>query len=163
MEAAHKRFNCICQMAPMCAPSSKPNRHLYRIGAAPYWVAMSISTVERVRLSWAGPFSTSKLSHRVWGSGPHLIHDSFGSLKPTAQTTPRSVQPILHSSRRSVPILYNRPPLFPKNCPSHWGFGPRLVIQCGLRSMRTNDINTNSQTRYQTQHTQDNKHVTVKA
>jgi len=35
-----------------------------------------------------------------------------------------SVQSFLHSTRQSVPILYNGPPLFCQNCLFTWGSGP---------------------------------------
>jgi len=37
-------------------------------------------------MSWAGPFSPSKLSLDVWGSGPHLIHGSLGLGHPSPDT-----------------------------------------------------------------------------
>ena len=40
-----------------------------------------------------------------------------GPPKSTLQTTYRSVQPFLHSSRHTVHILYNGPPLPIQNCP----------------------------------------------
>jgi len=42
----------------------------------------------------------------------HLIHASVGQPESKSQTVSRSVQPFLHSSRQSLPILYNGP-LFP--------------------------------------------------
>jgi len=47
---------------------------------------------------------------------------SFVPPKSTSKTANRSVQPVLHSSRQKVHILYNRPP-FLKHCPSHGGSG----------------------------------------
>ena len=59
--------------------------------------------------------------------GPNLIHNSLGPSKPTNRTASRSVQPFLHSSRHSVPIFYNGPPLPPPNWPFSWGSGPNLM------------------------------------
>jgi len=49
----------------------------------------------------------------------HLIHGSLGPLESSTQTS-WSVQPFLHSSRQSVPILYNGA-LSPQHCPFPWG------------------------------------------
>ena len=49
----------------------------------------------------------------------HPICGFFGPTDSTFQMASRSVQPFLHSSRQSyVPVLYNVPPLSPKNAPS---------------------------------------------
>jgi len=53
------------------------------------------------------------------GSGPHLIHDSFGPSKPTIQVACWSVQPFC-TYDCSVPILYNGTHLT-KTAPSHGG------------------------------------------
>ena len=62
-----------------------------------------------------------------------LRHRSFCPHKSTTQTACRSVQPFLHSSRQSVPILYNGPTFPLKISPLHrgiwipsntWFFGP---------------------------------------
>ena len=60
---------------------------------------------------------------------PHLTHDFLGPSKPTTQMPSRSVQPFLHMSPQSVPILYNGMPLSPplKIPPSRGGFGPHLI------------------------------------
>jgi len=39
---------------------------------------------------------------------PRLIHGSLGPPEYSTQTAARSVQPFLHSSQQSVPVLYNR-------------------------------------------------------
>jgi len=57
----------------------------------------------------------------LWGFGSHLIHDSLGPTKPITRTVSRSVQPFLHSSPQSIPILYNEQPISPKNCSFPWG------------------------------------------
>ena len=52
----------------------------------------------------------------------HLTHASLDPPKSTLQTTSRSVQLILHSSRHRVAIHYNRPLIpSPQNCPLAWG------------------------------------------
>ena len=57
------------------------------------------------------------------------MDDDGSSLRPpisASQTISRSVQPILHTSRQRVPILYNGPPSLPlKLLYSHGGSGPR--------------------------------------
>jgi len=55
-----------------------------------------------------------------WGSEPHIMHDSLDPSDPKIQTVSRSVQPFLHRWPHSVPIPYNRPPLFPQKCPFPW-------------------------------------------
>jgi len=55
---------------------------------------------------------------------PYLMHGSLGPLKSLVQTASRSVQPFLHSSRQSVPILYNGPPCPLKIVHSHGGSVP---------------------------------------
>jgi len=50
-------------------------------------------------------------------SGPHLVHASLDLPEFMAQTASQSVHQFLHSSRQSVPILYNGPPFPPQNCP----------------------------------------------
>ena len=56
----------------------------------------------------------------VFDLDPHLIQDSLGPPDLASQTAPRSIQPFLHSSRHTVPIIYNERP-FPQNCPFAWG------------------------------------------
>ena len=51
----------------------------------------------------------------------HLTHDALGPFEPTSQTESRSVQPFLHSSPHSVPILYNGTPLSPLILPLPMG------------------------------------------
>jgi len=63
---AASRFSRIRQVAPMWPHLVHSNRHPHLTGAAPCWVAFSISTAGHV---WAGPFSPSKLTLHVWGSG----------------------------------------------------------------------------------------------
>jgi len=53
-------------------------------------------------------------------------HGRYASLDPPesiSQTAARSVQPFLHSSRQTVPLLYNGQPFSPKIAPSHTGSG----------------------------------------
>jgi len=55
----------------------------------------------------------------------HVIHRSLDISNSASQSTSRSVQPFLHSSRQRVPVVYNigLPSLpFPsENCPFAWG------------------------------------------
>ena len=97
--------------------------------STPYWCCPLLSCFEYINLwtclgmSYAGPFSASKLPLPTWDLYPHLIHGLSGPRKSTSQTASRLVQPFLNSSHR-VPILYNGPPSFPlKNCPFTRGSG----------------------------------------
>ena len=56
---------------------------------------------------------------------PHLIHVSLDQPQSTAQTASRSIQSFLHSSRQSVRIFYNGPPLPLKIDHSHGRSGPQ--------------------------------------
>jgi len=57
---------------------------------------------------------------------PIHISSALPSLSPMAS---RSVQPFLHSSRQSVPILYNGPLFLPISIsPSHGTSGPNLIL-----------------------------------
>jgi len=58
-----------------------------------------------------------KVAFPVGHLHPDLTHGSLGQRDSAPQTAFLSVQPFLHSSRQSVPILHNWPPLPPKNCP----------------------------------------------
>ena len=51
----------------------------------------------------------------IWTS--HVTRDAFGPCEPTTQTAPRSVQPSLHRSTRSVSIVYNGLPVSPSKLP----------------------------------------------
>ena len=48
---------------------------------------------------------------------PHLIHESLDPPESTNQIASPSVQPFLHSSRQTVPILCHGPPFHSQNCP----------------------------------------------
>ena len=52
---------------------------------------------------------------------PHLMHASLGPPKSIYQTAPRLVQPFLHSSRQTIPILYNGLLLAPLKIDNAWG------------------------------------------
>ena len=59
----------------------------------------------------------------------HLIHGSLGPPNSASQTASRSVQPVLHSSRQTVPTLYSGPPLSPlKVAPSHGDLDSHLTV-----------------------------------
>jgi len=51
----------------------------------------------------------------------HLLHSSLGLPNSASQTASWLVQPFLHSSWQSVPILYNGPPLSPSKLPIRMG------------------------------------------
>jgi len=60
----------------------------------------------------------------------NLTNDSLGPLEPKTQTKSQLLQPFLHSSLQSVPILRHGPPLPPQNCPFLWEgaiCGPYLI------------------------------------
>jgi len=56
-----------------------------------------------------------------------LTHGSLYPPKSSTQTATWLVQPFLHSSPQTLPILYNGPPLLPQNCPFTWRSGPHLI------------------------------------
>ena len=66
-------------------------------------------------------------------------HAFLGPPHSAPQTASRSVQPFLYSSRQSVPIFYNGPPLPPQNClfpfgdlnphPMRDSLGPQPTLQ----------------------------------
>jgi len=63
---------------------------------------------------------------------PYVTHAYLGPPESKSQTAPRSVQPLLHSSQQTVPILHNGP-LPPKNCLFPWGCGPcSCIVHCSL-------------------------------
>jgi len=82
------------------------------------------------------PFLPLKLSLRMGRYGPHLTYGSLDPAKCKTQTESRLVQPFLHSSQQSVPLLYNRPP--PSKLPlpigrsgppsNTWFLGPTRVL-----------------------------------
>jgi len=69
-----------------------------------------------------------KIAPSHGGSGPHVRHDSSDPSEPTNQTEYLSVQPFLHRSPQSLPILYNGTPFSPQNCPFPWGIWTPLVL-----------------------------------
>jgi len=86
----------------------------------------SVSTLLSCVLSWlslkVSHSFPSKIAPSHGASGTRLLHGSLGSPVATTQTASRSVQLFLRGSRQSIPILYNRPPLFLQNCPFPLGF-----------------------------------------
>ena len=130
--AAYGWFNGIPQVAPVCTP---PNNGFID-GSTRVQIQNGISTGSAIfaqlmaerhyTLQWA-TLSPSKLPLPMVESGPHRIHDSMCPSEPITQTASRLVQPFLHSSPQSVPILYNRRPLpSPKLVPSHGVYGPHV-------------------------------------
>jgi len=77
-------------------------------------------------MSWAGHLLSSKLSFHVRKSGPHLIRGSLGPHESTSQTASQLLQPFLHSSQHSVPMLCNGPP-FPSKLPFACRSRPHLI------------------------------------
>jgi len=53
--------------------------------------------------------------------------DSLEPLESTSKMVSGSVQPFLHSSRQSIPILYNGPPLPRQNCSFRLGIWTHLI------------------------------------
>jgi len=68
----------------------------------------------------------------LWGSGTYVTHDSLDPCEPTTQTTPRSVQPLLHRWPQSVLILYNGSPVFHSKLPLPMGYLDPNVTQVSL-------------------------------
>jgi len=62
-------------------------------------------------LQWA-PLSTKIAPSNAY-LDPDLLHDCLGPCKPTTQMASRSIQPFLHSSPQSIPILYTMGCPFP--------------------------------------------------
>ena len=71
---------------------------------------------------------------------PHITHGSSGSPKSSTETAPQSVQPFLHSSRQSVPIVYNGPLLSCSTLPLTMGSAPTSNT-CFLESTRVHNPN----------------------
>jgi len=69
----------------------------------------------------------SKLPLPTGDLDPHLILGSWGPPDSISQRASWSVQLFLHSSRQTVLILYNGPPIPPKNCPFPRLSGPHLI------------------------------------
>ena len=81
--AAHGRFNCICQVVPMCTRSNTcflgPTRvHIPTDISTGSAVFAQLTTGSPYTLQWTAPFPLEIAPlHGV--SGPHLIHGSLGS------------------------------------------------------------------------------------
>jgi len=75
----------------------------------------------------------------AWGIWPHL-HSSLG---PPESIT---VQPFLHSSRQSAPILNNGPPFPSQNCPFQWRHlhPTPYMISWAIRANNANGISIGS-------------------
>jgi len=106
-------------------PSTNPKRHLDRFsrfctarGRASLYFTMDCQfPPQNCQFPWGNP-------------DPHLTNDSLGPLEPKTQTKSQLLQPFLHSSLQSVPILHHGPPLPPQNCPFLWEAaicGPHLI------------------------------------
>jgi len=79
-----------------------------------------LTAYSRYTLQQAAPFPIAAF---LWGSEPHLIHGPSDPRESSTRTASRLVQPFLHRSPQSVPILYNGRSLPPQNCPFPWGSG----------------------------------------
>ena len=71
-------------------------------------------------LQWA-TFSLQSCPFPWRNLDPHLTHDSLDPSEPTIQTASLLVQPFLHSSPLSGPILHNGPRLLPSKLPLPMG------------------------------------------
>jgi len=89
---------------PSAHQSPKPKWQIDRFSH--FW-----TTYRRVSLGKPGHVLSPNNSPLSWGSGPHLIHAFLDPPKSITHMASRSVQPFLHCSRQSVPIIYNGPPL----------------------------------------------------
>jgi len=91
-------------------------------------ISIGSAVFARYTLQRAVPFSL-KFSIPIGYLNLHLIYGSLGPLKSSTQTRSRLVQPFLHSSRQSVPILYNGPPFPLSKLPLPLrGSGRHLII-----------------------------------
>jgi len=87
--AAHERFNCICQVAPMCTPSNSASwKKTASRSPQPFCTAHCIMSLY---FSIGRPFLLKTALLRG-GSGPHLIgqHGSLDPPESTTQTAARS-------------------------------------------------------------------------
>jgi len=84
---------------------------------------------ETLYFTMGRPFSLFKLLLPMGGIWtPHLIHGSLGPPESSTQTASRLVELFLHSSRLSVSVLYNGPPLLPSKLLLPMGeYGPHLL------------------------------------
>jgi len=118
-------FARLCQCAPPVTHASmgpQTKRHLDQFSCfCTVHSRVSLGMIRHVLSSKSCPFTSGDLD-------PHLTHDSSGASQPTTRTASWSVQPFLHSSPHSVPILYNGPPLPPSKLPLHMGYlDPHLI------------------------------------
>jgi len=108
-------------MFPWAHPSPQRKRHFDRFSH--FCIVHG-----RVSLGMPGDVLSSKNLPFVWGDlDPHLTHDSLCQPESTHQMASQPIQLFLHSSRYSVPILYNGPPFPLKIAPSNAGSGPPLI------------------------------------
>jgi len=135
--AVHGWFSGIRQVAPVCTPRNTcflgPTRVHNPNGI---WIDSAIFTqltAERpCTLQWAA-LSLSKLPLPTGDLAPIEYKISWAQrpTEPITQTAPRLVEPFLHSSMQSVPILYNGPPLPLTTCralpPQNGLSGPYLI------------------------------------
>ena len=86
---------------------------------------------------WTTPFPLKMSPSRgaIWTP---LIRGFLNLPDSSTQPAPQSVPPFLHSSRQSVPILYNYWPPFPlKIAPSHGGSGPPSMVSWAHPSLQS--------------------------
>jgi len=77
------------------------------------------ATTQLVKVIWQQAASPRHMEVHWCSPGCASVHPAPNYMVPWAhsQTASRSVQPFLHSSRQSVPILYNGPPFLPTKFP----------------------------------------------
>jgi len=105
-----------------------------------------VTAAAKLPLLLNGPDNPLKLPVPLGDLHPHLIHGSLGPPEFSSKRARRSVQPFLHSSQYSVPLLYNWPLRFPQNDPfplgigapsNTWYLGPtRVITQTASRSVQ---------------------------
>jgi len=114
-------------MLPLAHPSLQPKQDLERFSRF-----CTAHSRQSLYFTTCRPFSSLKLPLPMRGSEP----PSLGESEYSTQTASRSVQPLLHSSRQSVPVLYSGPP-FPSKLPlpmgmwtssNTWFLGPTGVL-----------------------------------
>ena len=107
------RFNCIHQVAPTCTPthaSLDPPHSASQMTTRSFELLLHSSRQTVPILYNRPPLFLQNCHFALKDLDTHLIHGSFGTHKSIIQTASRSLQAFLHSSRQSIPILYNGPP-----------------------------------------------------
>ena len=113
--AAHGRFNCIRQIAPMCPPTRAHRRNLANMIELVFPRPTGVHNLNRKSIGSAIFAQLTAEYHRSCpgissliitrshgGSKPHLIPASLGPPESITQTVSRSMQPFSRSSRQNV-------------------------------------------------------------